>query len=218
MNIPLIILFTVAAYLIGASPTALWVGQAYFGIDIREHGSGNAGATNTFRVLGKKPGSFVMAIDIFKGWTATSLVGFLVVFEAIPDNAVVPFQLLFGFLAVIGHIYPVYAGFRGGKGVATLLGMVLAVYPDVAFICLGIFIMVLLISKYVSLSSMIAAVSFPLLMLLPWFRPAHSESLLLGFGAFVALLVIYTHRKNISRIRQGTESRVRFGLGSKRNS
>lgn len=218
MNIPLIILFAVIAYLIGAIPTALWVGQAYFGIDIREHGSGNAGATNTFRVLGKKPGSFVMAIDIFKGWTATSLVGFLVVFEAIPVNAIVPLQLLFGFLAVIGHIYPVYAGFRGGKGVATLLGMVLAIYPGVAFICLGIFIIVLLISKYVSLSSMVAAVSFPLLMLLPWFRPQHSEGLLLGFGAFVALLVIYTHRKNISRIRQGTESRVRINLGSKRNS
>ena len=218
MNYFLIGIFGLAAYLIGAVPTALWVGKAYFGIDIREHGSGNSGATNTFRVLGKKPGSVVMAVDIFKGWTATSLVGFLIIFNAIPADYIVPCQLLYGFLAVIGHVYPVYAGFKGGKGVATLLGMVLAIYPGVAFICLGIFLIVLLISKYVSLSSMVAAVSFPLLMLLPWFRPEHSEGLLLGFGAFVALLVIYTHRKNISRIRQGTESRVRISFGSKRNS
>src|SRR6188474_2654962 len=114
MNYLLISLFAVLAYLIGAIPTALWVGQAYFGIDIREHGSGNSGATNTFRVLGKKPGSFVMAIDIFKGWTATSLVGFLIIFNAITTEQVVPLQLVFGFLAVLGHIYPVYAGFRGG--------------------------------------------------------------------------------------------------------
>src|SRR5688572_16205476 len=123
MDFLLIGIFALVAYLVGAVPTALWVGKAFYGIDIREHGSGNSGATNTFRVLGKKPGSVVMLVDIFKGWTATSLVGFLVIFNAIPAENVVPFQLLYGFLAVLGHVFPVYAGFKGGKGVATLLGM-----------------------------------------------------------------------------------------------
>ncbi|MFC5270540.1 glycerol-3-phosphate 1-O-acyltransferase PlsY [Adhaeribacter terreus] len=212
MNLLLIGIFALVAYLVGAVPTALWVGKAYYGIDIREHGSGNSGATNTFRVLGKKPGTIVMLVDIFKGWTATSLVGFLVIFNAIPAENVVPFQLLYGFLAVLGHVFPVYAGFKGGKGVATLLGMVLAIQTEAALVCLGIFIVVLLISKYVSLGSMLAALAFPLLMLLPWFRPEHSTTLLVSFGVIVAVLVIFTHRKNISRLIHGNESRanIRF--------
>jgi glycerol-3-phosphate acyltransferase PlsY len=212
MDYLLIGIFALVAYLIGAVPTALWVGKAYYGIDIREHGSGNSGATNTFRVLGKKPGSVVMLVDIFKGWTATSLVGFLVIFNAIPAENVVPFQLAYGFLAVLGHVFPVYAGFKGGKGVATLLGMVLAIQTEAALVCLGIFIVVLLISRYVSLGSMLAALAFPLLLLLPWFRPEHSTWLLISFGFVVAVLVIFTHRKNISRLIHGNESRanIRF--------
>ena len=212
MDFLLIGIFALAAYLIGAVPTALWVGKAYYGIDIREHGSGNSGATNTFRVLGKKPGTVVMLVDVFKGWTAVSLVGFLVILDAIPAENVVPFQLLFGFLAVLGHGFPVYAGFKGGKGVATLLGMVLAIQTEAALVCLGIFIVVLLISRYVSLGSMLAALAFPLLMLLPWFRPEHSGGLLIGFGVVVAVLVVVTHRKNINRLMHGSESRanIRF--------
>jgi len=208
MNYLLVGVLALAAYLIGSVPTALWVGKTYYGIDIREHGSGNSGATNTFRVLGKKPGSIVMAVDIFKGWAATSLAGLLLIYHAVPEDYVVPCMLLYGFLAVLGHIYPVYAGFRGGKGVATVLGMVLAVHPLPALVCLGIFLIVLIISKYVSLSSMTAAVCFPLLMLIPAFQPEHSAHLLLGFGIVVAILVVYTHRKNITRLRQGTESKV----------
>jgi len=212
MDFLLIGIFAIVAYLVGAVPTALWVGKAFYGIDIREHGSGNSGATNTFRVLGKKPGSVVMLVDVFKGWTAVSLVGFLVILNAIPVENIVPFQLLYGFLAVLGHVFPVYAGFKGGKGVATLLGMVLAIQTEAALVCLGIFIVVLLISKYVSLGSMLAAFAFPLLMLLPWFRPEHSPLLLIAFGFVVFLLVVITHRKNINRLIQGNESRANIRL------
>ncbi|QHL87744.1 glycerol-3-phosphate 1-O-acyltransferase PlsY [Nibribacter ruber] len=197
-----------AAYLIGALPTAVWVGQAYYGIDVREHGSGNAGATNTFRVLGKKPGAVVMLVDIFKGWTATSLAGFLLIFEAIPADQVVIYKIILGTLAVIGHVFPVYVGFKGGKGVATLMGMVLAVQTEVALICLAIFIVVLIAFKYVSLGSMLAAVAFPLLLLLPQFHP--EEPLLMVFGVLIALLVIFTHRKNIGRLMHGVESKISF--------
>lgn len=213
MDYLLVGLFAIAAYLIGAIPTALWVGKAYFGIDIREHGSGNSGATNTFRVLGKKPGSVVMLVDVFKGWAATSLAGFLIILHAIPADQLVPVQLLYGFIAVLGHVFPVYAGFRGGKGVATLLGMVLAIHPEAALVCLGIFIIVLLLTKFVSLSSMLSAMVFPLLMLLSPFRPEHSGGLLTIFGIVVFVLVVVTHRKNIGRLRRGEESKVNLGFG-----
>lgn len=119
MDIFIILVFLLGAYLIGAIPTAVWVGKAYYGIDVREHGSGNAGATNTFRVLGKKPGSFVMLVDILKGWTAASLANFLVILEVISPEKLILFKIIMGVLAVIGHIFPVYVGFKGGKGVAT---------------------------------------------------------------------------------------------------
>lgn len=206
MELLIIAAFLLAAYLIGAIPTAVWVGQAFYGIDVRQHGSGNAGATNTFRVLGKKPGGFVMLVDILKGWAATSLANFLVILEVIAPEKLVLFKIIMGIIAVIGHIFPVYVGFKGGKGVATLMGMVLAIQPVAALICLGIFIVVLLISKYVSLGSMIAALAFPLLLLLPRFHP--DEPLLIVFGFILSLLVILTHKKNINRLLQGQESKI----------
>ena len=206
MELLIIAAFLVAAYLIGAIPTAVWVGQSFYGIDVRQHGSGNAGATNAFRELGKKPGAFVMLVDILKGWAATSLASFLVMLEVISPENLVLFKIVMGILAVIGHIFPVYVGFKGGKGVATLMGMVLAIQPMAALICLGIFIVVLLISKYVSLGSMMAAVAFPLLLLLPRFHP--DEPLLIVFGFILSLLVILTHKKNINRLIQGQESKI----------
>jgi len=206
MELFIIFAFLVAAYLLGAIPTAVWVGQAYYGIDVRQHGSGNAGATNTFRVLGKKPGAFVMLVDILKGWAATSLANFLVMLEVISPEKLVLFKIIMGILAVIGHIFPVYVGFKGGKGVATLMGMVLAIQPVAALICLGIFMVVLLVFKYVSLGSMLAAVAFPLLLLLPRFHP--DEPLLIVFGFILSLLVILTHKKNIGRLLQGQESKI----------
>lgn len=206
MNIPVILGLLVAAYLLGSIPTALWVGQRFFGLDIREHGSGNAGATNTFRVLGKKPGSFVMAIDVLKGWAATSLASVMLNQDAIEAGHLLYFQLACGILAVVGHIYPVFAGFRGGKGVATILGVMLAIAPATVGVCILVFLAVLATTQYVSLSSMTAGVTFALLQLLPAFRP--QNPLLLWFGFIVAGLLIYTHRANIGRLRAGTESKV----------
>lgn len=206
MNIPVVLALLVGAYLFGSIPTALWVGRRFFGLDIREHGSGNAGATNTFRVLGKKPGSVVMAIDVLKGWAATSLAVVMLRQDAIAADQLLYFQLACGVLAVLGHIYPIFAGFRGGKGVATVLGMMLAIAPATVGVCLLVFLVVLFIWRYVSLSSMTAGVAFALLQLLPPFRP--DNSLLLAFGFLVAVLLIYTHRANIQRLLAGTESRV----------
>jgi glycerol-3-phosphate acyltransferase PlsY len=210
MDILLIVFLLLAAYLIGAIPTAVWVGKTFYGIDVRQHGSGNAGATNTFRVLGKKPGAFVMAVDIFKGWAATSLAHVLVMYGAIEADKLILFEMIMGVLAVLGHIFPVYVGFKGGKGVATLMGMVLAIHLEAALVCLGIFIVVLLISKYVSLGSMIAAIAFPLLLLLPHFHP--DEPLLIVFGFVLSLMVVLTHKKNINRLLQGQESKANIHL------
>ena len=206
MDILIIAAFLLAAYLLGAIPTAVWVGKSFYGIDVRQHGSGNAGATNTFRVLGKKPGAFVMLADILKGWAATSLANVLVMLEVISPEKLILFKIIMGILAVIGHIFPVYVGFKGGKGVATLMGMVLAIQPVAALICLAIFMVVLLVSKYVSLGSMMAAIAFPLLLLLPRFHP--DEPLLIVFGFILSLLVILTHKKNINRLLQGQESKI----------
>jgi len=194
------------AYLLGSIPTALWVGRWFFQLpDIREHGSGNAGATNTFRVLGKKAGSFVMLVDAAKGFVAAMLPVWLHLAEP-GSNALLYAQLTCGALAVVGHIYPVFAQFRGGKGVATILGMMLGLAPATVGVCLLIFLAVLLTTRYVSLSSMTGGVAFALLQLLPQFRPA--QPFMIGFGFVLAALLIYTHRANIGRLRAGTESRV----------
>ncbi|MEJ8758522.1 glycerol-3-phosphate 1-O-acyltransferase PlsY [Pontibacter sp. H259] len=215
MNILLIAILFIAAYLIGSICTAVWLGKWYYGIDIRQHGSGNSGATNTFRVLGKKPGTIVMLIDIFKGWLATSMASLLVIFEAIPADNLIIFQLIMGMLAVVGHIFPVYEKFKGGKGVATLLGMMLAIQPEVALVCIVIFVVVLLLSKYVSLGSMIAALAFPMLLLLhPRFHP--DNPILIIFGFILFAIVVITHRKNINRLIAGEESKANIKLGRRK--
>ncbi|HYG37616.1 MAG TPA: glycerol-3-phosphate 1-O-acyltransferase PlsY [Cytophagales bacterium] len=206
MDILLISVGVVMAYLLGSLPTAVWLGQGYFGIDIRNYGSGNAGATNTFRVLGKRAGMIVMLLDVFKGWTATSLATILWFLEYVPEGDLIIYKLIFGIIAVIGHIFPVYERFKGGKGVATLLGMVLSIHLPAALLCIGIFFLVLLLSKYVSLGSMIAALSFPLLLLIPRFNP--EEPLLIIFGFAMFAIVVLTHQKNIKRIISGEESKT----------
>jgi glycerol-3-phosphate acyltransferase PlsY len=199
-----------AAYLLGSIPTALWVGRWFFQLaDIREHGSGNAGATNTFRVLGKKAGAFVLLFDAFKGFVAAYfLPNWLLAQQAIGPGSLFYFRLACGVLAVVGHIYPVLAQFRGGKGVATILGMMLAIAPPTVGVALLVFLAVLGTTRYVSLSSMSAGVAFALLQLLPVapFRP--TNSLQIWFGFLLAAMLIYTHRANIGRLRAGTESRV----------
>src|ERR1051325_11494862 len=141
------ILALILAYLFGSIPTAVWIGQAFYNIDVREYGSGNAGATNTFRVLGKKAGIPVMLLDILKGWTATNLAYMIGVSTTGPSGSLsfTNFQLALGIAAVMGHLFPVFAGFRGGKGIATLFGTILAVNLPSALLCVSVFIVVLLI-------------------------------------------------------------------------
>ncbi len=208
MNLLYILLALLAAYLLGSIPTALWVGRRFFGLaDIREHGSGNAGATNTFRVLGPKAGSAVLLVDALKGFVAAYFLPmWLVAQGAIAPEHALYYKLACGVLAVVGHIYPVFAQFRGGKGVATILGMMLGVAPATVGVCLLVFIAMLLLFRYVSLASMTAGVAFALLQLLPLFQPAQSFMVYVGF--VLAALLIYTHRANIGRLRNGTESRV----------
>lgn len=193
------------AYLIGSIPTAVWIGKVFYGIDVREYGSGNAGATNTFRVLGKKAGIPVLLIDVFKGWISVNM-AYLTDYRP-GSEQFVNFQLVMGIAALLGHIFPVYAGFRGGKGIATLLGIVLAVHPPAALISISIFILVLLISRYVSLGSMIAALSFPVLIIVVFKSVIPS---LVIFSLVIAVLVLITHQKNIERLLRREESKTKL--------
>lgn len=213
MNIVLIICGTLMAYMIGSLPTSVWLSEAYFGIDVRNFGSGNAGATNTFRVLGKRAGTVVMLVDIFKGWTATSLALILYYLDAIYFEEINEFKLLFGVLAIVGHIFPIYVNFKGGKGVATLFGMALAVHLEASLLCVLIFLIVLFISKYVSLGSMIGTLAFPILLLMPRFNP--EEPLVIIFGFVLFAIVVLTHQKNIVRLINGEESRTNIRLRKK---
>ncbi|RZK44235.1 MAG: glycerol-3-phosphate 1-O-acyltransferase [Pedobacter sp.] len=197
----------IAAYLFGSIPTAVWLGQAFYGVDVREYGSGNAGATNTFRVLGKKAGIAVMLIDIFKGYTATKLAYFIGLSVTGPQHSTqfVNYELALGLIAVMGHLFPIFAGFRGGKGVATLFGMVLAVNPMAAMLCVIVFVTVLVITKYVSLSSICAGFTFPIATVFVLQSSIKSEVL---YGICVCLLILVTHQKNIERLLKGKESKV----------
>lgn len=206
MQILLFISLGVLAYLIGSIPTAVWYGKKFHGIDVREFGSKNAGATNTFRVLGKKAGAIVFSIDVFKGFAATSLATILYGQDRIWDYEIAEFKILYGILAILGHVYPVFANFKGGKGVATSLGLGLCMFPEVAAVCLGIFIVILFITHYVSLGSILATLAFPLLMFTKWFKPDDYLIIVFGFTAF--LMVIYTHRKNIVRLINGEENKI----------
>lgn len=194
------------AYLIGSIPTAVLVSKYFFGIDIRDYGSGNSGATNTFRVLGTKWGAFVMSVDILKGVLASFLY-LLLPYYLTNEWDRTNFMIGLGLSAVAGHIFPIWANFKGGKGVATLLGMVVAIQPLVALCVLGVFLIVLYLTRFVSLSSILASMAFPLFILVVFNEP---EPLYRVFAIAVALLVILTHQKNISRLLQGNESKARI--------
>jgi acyl phosphate:glycerol-3-phosphate acyltransferase len=198
------ILLIILAYLIGSIPTSVWVSRWFFNIDIRDYGSGNAGATNTYRVLGSKWGTFVMIMDMGKAIGAVKL-AFLLPYSFSSDLYLVNMQLGLGLAAVLGHIFPIWADFRGGKGVATLFGMVLGIQPNVALCCVGVFVLVLYITRWVSLSSILASIAFPVFILVIFNEP---EKLYRVFAITVALLVLLTHQKNISRLLKGSESKV----------
>lgn len=199
----IIIALLIAAYLIGSIPTAVWWGKGYYGIDVREFGSGNAGATNTFRVLGRKAGIPVLFIDIIKGTIAVFLAHFSpFVFDS---NEFVTLELGLGIAALVGHVFPVFAGFRGGKGVATILGVVICLTPITSLLVLSVFLIVLLATRYVSLSSIIAGLSFPFFLNIVL---ENQNQTLLIFSLFVSALLIITHKKNISRLLKRQESKV----------
>ena len=197
------ILLILCAYCLGSISTSVWVSKGLFGIDIRDYGSGNAGATNTFRVLGPRWGSFVMICDALKGFLAVKLVGWMPEFNS--EIALLNMQLILGIAAVIGHIFPIWAGFKGGKGVATLLGLVVAISPWSALACSGVFLIVLYLTRFVSLSSILASVAFPICILVIFNVDNHFYRF---FAVAVAALVILTHQKNIGRIIRGGESKV----------
>ncbi len=200
------ILYCLGAYAIGSLPTAIWYGEAFFGIDVRNFGSGNAGATNTFRVLGTKPGIIVLVIDAFKGWTATIISYILIHNTNIHEKYIPLYGMLFGALAVVGHIFPLFANFKGGKGVATSLGMVFGINSELALICLIIFLVIFLTTNYVSLGSITAAFAYPLLMLSPRFLP--SQHFMVIFGYVMFAIVVLTHQKNIIRLLHGEENKI----------
>jgi glycerol-3-phosphate acyltransferase PlsY len=194
------------AYLVGSIPTAVWWGRLFHGVDVRDHGSRNAGATNTFRVLGPRAGVPVLLLDVAKGFLPVRVLPIWSGTEPGTD-AWVLLRVLLVLATVLGHLYPLFAGFRGGKGIATSLGGILAMHPGAALICLGAFMAVFLFTRYVSLGSLVAAVSFPLALALVFGE--HSE-LLLGFGVLLCLVVFYTHRQNIGRLLRGEENRMKL--------
>lgn len=218
-----IAIIAILSYLVGSIPTAIIVAKAKKGIDIRQHGSGNAGGTNVIRVLGWKTGLFVIVCDMAKGLFATmvvSLLIFVLPFETRPpfdDYTVV--QIIAGCVAMLGHIWTLFAGFKGGKGIATAGGMLIGIAPIEVAVSLGVFAIVLLISHYVSLGSLTAATTFPLTMFLRenfFMVEIPGYHTLIWFSVGISLLIIYTHRSNVQRLLKGTENRIsRIPLFSK---
>ncbi|MCC6251819.1 MAG: glycerol-3-phosphate 1-O-acyltransferase PlsY [Bacteroidia bacterium] len=208
---PINILALVFAYLIGSIPTSVWLGKYYYGIDLREHGSGNAGATNTFRVFGKKMGIAVLIIDVLKGWIAVKL--FYVLYESGQNlEELFNLKIRLGICALLGHVFPIYVGFKGGKGVATLLGIVLALNHQAALASIALFLIVLIITGYVSLSSILAGIFFPVVVMVI-FKTSQPDMVI--FSLMISVAVIITHQKNIERLFSKKESRVNLLKGKK---
>lgn len=204
MQLSAVIFWGIIAYVIGSIPSSIWIGKSYFGKDVRDFGSGNAGASNTFRVLGKQAGIIVLLLDILKGVTAASLILYMPSVSHGTDQYV-NLQLLFGILSVVGHIFPVFENFNGGKGIATLFGMLIGIHYILAVACVALFIIVLLLTRYVSLSSILATISFPILTIYIFNR---DEPLFIAFGIAAALMVVITHKKNIVRLLNGEETKA----------
>ncbi len=196
----------IVAYLCGSIPNAVWIGKRFWGVDVREHGSKNAGSTNVLRVLGPKAALPVFILDILKGFVAVSVMGLLPNFVEVDENLLVTLKIVAVFVAVLGHIFPIFVGFKGGKGVATLVGSIAAVHPPLVMLCFVAWFIVFVISHYVSLSSMVAGCLFPIFTIaLPSTR---SVTPLVVFSVVTAILLILTHRKNIGRLIDGSESKI----------
>jgi len=219
----LLAIIIILSYLVGSIPTSILIGKAAGGIDIREHGSGNAGGTNVMRVLGWKYGLLVIFLDAFKGAIAVIIVARLF-FGPLPFENISPFddftlvQIIAGIAAVIGHIWTIFAGFRGGKGIATALGMLVMLVTVEMLIAIGIFALVVIISRYVSLGSIIAAISVPSTLFIRenlFHVDIPGYSTLFPFIIAVSALVVFTHRKNLVRLLKGNENKLSFRKKSK---
>lgn len=197
------------AYLIGSIPTSLILGRVLRGIDVRDHGSGNAGATNTFRVLGPRIGVPVLVFDMFKGWLAI----YLSIFSGLAGTQLLVFQIALAVVVIIGHVYPVFAGFRGGKGIASLVGVFLFLMLYPLLLSAAVFLITFLLTGYVSLGSILAGIALPILTMTLF---GDSPVYLQIFATFISLFVVFTHRKNIVRLIKGEENR--FSIFRKRKS
>ena len=201
------IILLVLSYLTGSIPTSIIVSRIAKNIDIRDHGSGNAGATNVYRILGWKYALIVLLLDIFKAWLPTAIYA-TTIFQYISILDIGFIQILCGSFSVIGHTYPIFAKFKGGKGVGPLIGVLLALFPIAFPLCLIVAIAVIVTTGYVSLGSIFAAISLPIfILILPALGIISPNLSLIVFSLLVPWFVIYTHRGNISRIRNGTENR-----------
>lgn len=219
VEILLLICGGIIAYLLGSIPSAVWIGRIFFKDDVRKHGSGNAGATNTFRTFGWKAGVSVLAFDVFKGWMAVFIASLFTPAHFVYEQ-VINYDVLCAALAVVGHVYPVFAGFKGGKGVATLVGVMIALLPWQTGAAVLIFLIVMTISGYVSLSSIVAGVLFPVIVIFlpkifPATIPAATWSEIL-FAFLIAVFIPVTHLKNIKRLLNGTEKKL-FSKDKKTN-
>lgn len=197
----MVILALCLAYLLGSLPWSVWMGRAFKGIDLREHGSGNAGATNAFRVLGKPIGIAVLILDMLKGFAAVKLVFLQNEFESGTESWMI-FRICLGLVAIVGHIFPIFAGFKGGKGVATMTGIGLAIHPFSALAAMGVYLLVFLLGRISALGSLVAALSYPVWII--WVFRTEYLSLKI-FSLFVLVLVLITHRSNILRLLRGEE-------------
>ena len=212
MNIVIYIAVYSAAYFLGSIPSAVWIGKWFFGSDIREHGSGNAGTVNSIRTYGWKIGMFVLLLDVSKGMLAVSLP--MIFRLATPDTVqMTNLQILTGSMAILGHLFPVFADFRGGKGVATIFGVLLFLRPEIALICAAIFLVSVLITGTASISSLFAIIFFPIMVNFFFDTPATSMKI---FSVCIAVLLFLTHHANIKRLIKGEEKKL-FSLFGKKN-
>jgi acyl phosphate:glycerol-3-phosphate acyltransferase len=203
----LTVIVVVLTYLIGSIPTSVWVGKWFYGVDVRNFGSGNAGTTNTIRVLGPKAGIPVFIIDVMKGYLAVGLAYFCKKDFGSHNEFYAFFKMILAFVAVFGHVLPVFAGFKGGKGIATSLGVVISLLPGGALVSFAVFMIVLLITHYVSMGSMAASIVFPFV---SYFIFDCNEWAYIVFSIVVVIFIFFTHRKNIGRLRKGEETKFFF--------
>ncbi len=193
------------AYLLGSIPTAIWIGKWFYKKDIRDLGSGNAGFSNALRVFGPKAGIPVLIVDVGKGFAAVSLSNMLNIDNQSFAGQLIP--VIYGLLAFLGHLIPIFAGFKGGKGVATGLGIILALFPLGALYRLAVYILAILLFRMMSVGSMLACISLPISVYL---EMKFENPVLMVFTIFITLMIIFTHRTNIRRIISGTENRIWF--------